>query len=32
MLRYAYNNLNSTKMNPGMNYFDLWVNDIIVQF
>jgi hypothetical protein len=29
---YAYNNLNSTKMNPRMNYFDLWVYDFIVQF
>ncbi len=29
---YAYNILNSTKMNTRMNYFDLWVNNFIVQF
>ncbi len=29
---YAYNILNSTKMNTRMNYFDFWVNDFIVQF
>jgi len=32
MLIYVYNNLNNTKMNPIMNYFDLGINDFIMQF